>query len=623
MEQKIKPVTAAIKSVQTEEKEKAIIQLDLDKVFPDPKQPRKTFESKDESELSGSIKEHGVLQAILVRPHPAKPNNYMIVFGERRYRASLALKATYPERNTIPATVKNLSDAEALELQIIENLQRKDVHPMEEAKGFFALINDSNYSVDDIANGIGKSVYFVRQRLKLNDLIPKWQKMYSKNAFKHSLALQLCVLPENLQLELYKNEVTKEKEKEENPVLNINSYTIERLSGNLTSANFDLNDAELDKKAGACSVCPFNSAVSSLFPDQEKSPVCNNIGCFRNKMNITFNKDLKTAIEDPTVILVYNGYTKPEVVDTLVKEGHTVYHEGYGDECRIADSPSLESYEEFKAGYRFEKMSEKELKTQYQKEIEEYNKEKAQFDKNVTTAKYKKAFVVGGNNSNVGRYIYVLMTEKKEQSKSRKAVENGTASMDDIENEIKRLQEREKRNKELDAEKVHKRIIESLNESNNLKEIPKTSHRNDNILVNFLLSEHMGFHNRERYKKLPMLSNGMAITREKFYSNLESLTKQQVSFLVRQIILNKYSAFLPNSKEGYMMRKMAESLPDIPIAQFEKEHKEKAETREQRVNSRITDLRQQLKTLQKNKEKSTPIAKTKVSKKNTTAKKAA
>ncbi len=107
--------------------------ISIAQIRADPNQPRKHFSEGDLQELIQSIQQHGILQPVLLRPTDSE-GNYQIVCGERRYRAALASGLT-----VIPATIRTLSDEEALEIQVIENLQRKDVLPMEEAVAFKLL----------------------------------------------------------------------------------------------------------------------------------------------------------------------------------------------------------------------------------------------------------------------------------------------------------------------------------------------------------------------------------------------------------------------------------------------------------------------------------------------------
>ncbi|MEC8831894.1 MAG: ParB/RepB/Spo0J family partition protein, partial [Bacteroidota bacterium] len=131
--------------------------LEIGSVSPDPTQPPKTFDAQSLEHLAQSITEHGVLQPITVRK---SDDGYIIVMGERRYRASKLAGLT-----TIPAMVRDYVDTEVLEVQIIENLQRKDVEPTEEAEAIQFLLD--RYEPNEIAKRLGRSENYIRQRIKL------------------------------------------------------------------------------------------------------------------------------------------------------------------------------------------------------------------------------------------------------------------------------------------------------------------------------------------------------------------------------------------------------------------------------------------------------------------------
>ena len=120
--------------------------------------PRRFFEDSALKELAASIRSQGVLSPLLVRP--LTDRSFEIVAGARRYRA-----AQLAEAETVPVRIVNLTDAEALEAQLIENLQRRDVHPLEEAQGFRALLNldEPKYSIEQIAAKTGKSPAYCAQ----------------------------------------------------------------------------------------------------------------------------------------------------------------------------------------------------------------------------------------------------------------------------------------------------------------------------------------------------------------------------------------------------------------------------------------------------------------------------
>ena len=137
--------------------------LPLREVEPDPGQPRKTFDDETLAELSASIAEHGLLQPIAVRPKPS--GGYLIVAGERRWRASRMAGLT-----EVPVIVKDVTDEQAMELALVENLQREDLDPVEEAAGIRELMTRCDLTQEQAARKLGKSRSALANSLRLLSL---------------------------------------------------------------------------------------------------------------------------------------------------------------------------------------------------------------------------------------------------------------------------------------------------------------------------------------------------------------------------------------------------------------------------------------------------------------------
>lgn len=137
--------------------------LPLREIEPDPDQPRKTFDDETLAELSASIAEHGLLQPIAVRPKPS--GGYLIVAGERRWRASRMAGLT-----EVPVIVKDVTDEQAMELALVENLQREDLDPVEEATGIRELMTRCNLTQEQAARKLGKSRSALANSLRLLSL---------------------------------------------------------------------------------------------------------------------------------------------------------------------------------------------------------------------------------------------------------------------------------------------------------------------------------------------------------------------------------------------------------------------------------------------------------------------
>ncbi|MDD7646271.1 MAG: ParB/RepB/Spo0J family partition protein [Ruminococcus bromii] len=139
------------------------VELSINELEPNRNQPRKSFSDEAMSELADSIAQHGVLQPLLVRP--LLSGGYQIVAGERRWRASRMAGLT-----TVPALIRELTDSEVMQIALIENLQREDLKPLEEAQGYQALIDEHGFTQDEISKTVGKSRPAVTNALRLLNL---------------------------------------------------------------------------------------------------------------------------------------------------------------------------------------------------------------------------------------------------------------------------------------------------------------------------------------------------------------------------------------------------------------------------------------------------------------------
>lgn len=139
-----------------------VAEMPIDKIRPNPAQPRRHFDEDKLEELASSLRSKGVLQAILVRPDPKGGPSFQIIAGERRYRA-----AKLAGLKTIPAVVRNVDELELLEVGIIENVQRSDLNPIEEAEAYGALIKRFGRTQESLATSVGKSRAHIANTLRL------------------------------------------------------------------------------------------------------------------------------------------------------------------------------------------------------------------------------------------------------------------------------------------------------------------------------------------------------------------------------------------------------------------------------------------------------------------------
>jgi ParB family chromosome partitioning protein len=163
--------------------------IPVDNIESNPNQPRTIFDTDALNELAASIREHGVLQPILVRP--LGQNRYQLVAGERRWRASKEAGLT-----TIPALVEELDDDTALEIAIIENLQREDLSPLEEATMYDRMVREHGYSIRKLAEKLGKDKGYLENRLRLADAPEEIRELVSLRKDTLSHAYELMKVPD-------------------------------------------------------------------------------------------------------------------------------------------------------------------------------------------------------------------------------------------------------------------------------------------------------------------------------------------------------------------------------------------------------------------------------------------
>lgn len=269
----------------------------IDKIVESRTNPRRHFDPVKLAELADNIKKQGVLVPLLVRPclsHPKgvdfKPSligEYLeLIAGARRYRAAkLAGLAELPVR------VVDLTDAETLEVQLIENLQREDVHPLEEGEGFQRLLDIEGYTVDRIAEKVGRDRSYIYKRLQLAKLAPSLKDKFVNGEIQIAHAIVLSRLTE-------RDQALAEKEglfhhhwngaRQERVVVTaaqLDSWIRQEIYLDLTGVPWSKSDAELVPEAGACNTCPKRSGTNiHLFDDiGKKNDVCLDAECYGKK----------------------------------------------------------------------------------------------------------------------------------------------------------------------------------------------------------------------------------------------------------------------------------------------------------------------------------------------------
>jgi ParB family chromosome partitioning protein len=279
--------------------------------------PRRITSKAADAELADSVKKMGILEPLLVRSVviPSRgdlPERLELIAGHRRLAAARAAGLT-----EVPVRVLELDDEQALEAAIVENLQRQDVHPLDEAEGFARLIEHHKHAVPDVAARVGKSEAYVYQRLALRRLSPKARKLFVDGLITAAHALQLVKLEPKQQDEVIKNcRLDSPHADERLTARRLAEEIREKFFQDLSSAPWKLADATLLPAAGACSTCPKRAgAQPGLFVDEKvKGETCLDAVCFDAKMKAHL-AIVKTALKvdagRKSVLEVSTGYEYP------------------------------------------------------------------------------------------------------------------------------------------------------------------------------------------------------------------------------------------------------------------------------------------------------------------------
>ena len=246
--------------------------------------PRKTFDEKQLAELADSIRSKGVLLPLLVRP---VNGHFEIVAGERRYRAS-----KLAGRDSVPATVRELNDAECLEIQLIENLLRTDLHPFEEAQGFRALLDQEGgkYTIEKIAAKTGKPAYFIARRLKLLDLAKPVSDAFVLGHIGVEHAQMIAKLVPEMQEEALRRCFdgyygADDKDRSLVPVSRLQAWIEHNVYLSLKSVPFSKDDETLVPEAGSCAECPKRTGFNTLLFSEVREDSCADAACFNRKLD--------------------------------------------------------------------------------------------------------------------------------------------------------------------------------------------------------------------------------------------------------------------------------------------------------------------------------------------------
>lgn len=536
---------------------KNIVSVALADIQPSNYNPRKNFDEKSLAELADSIRQQGVLQAIGVRP--IAENRFEIVFGERRYRASQIAGL-----EEIPAVILDISDETAEEMAVTENLQRKDVTPIEEANAYQKLIESGRHDVQSLAVQFGKNESYIRTRLKFVSLIPEIAQLLEQDELTISVATEICRYGEDIQHDIY------EKHLKEGVLYNSwRGMKASEVAKNIErSYTTDLKRYFFDKTV--CLSCPHNTNNMMLFCEEGSCGNCANRKCLE-EMNASYlaEKAVQLMEQRPFALLCRDFYgCNEKVVEQLVASGFeveklSVCPADYPEEPEAPDMEDYENDEEYAEAYK-----------EYEKELSEYKEECEDVNRRSEAGEITLYVTIGHNDISL---CYVENAEVQAVAGEAK---------DTVVSPIEKLEKQDKRNKEIAQEKTvedtKKQILEV--------DMTETKFGTDEdrmiyfFMLPFLRREHfeaMGIEAKETYYYLKD---------EDKMNIIANLTTKQKAIIRRDFLISNFkNASGSNATASLLLDFAKKHMPD-QLADIQNGHNEVYEKRHLRIEEKIAVL---------------------------------
>jgi len=556
--------------------------LEIGLVSPDPTQPRKTLDEQSLNHLAQSIAEHGVLQPITVRK---SDDGYIIIMGERRFRASKLAGLS-----TIPAMIREYTGSEILEVQIIENLQRKDVEPTEEAEAIQFLLD--RYEPVEIAKRLGRSENFIRQRIKLAGLIEGFKAFVRNGEMTLSLGVAVALFEPGEQQMLL--ESLEGKFQEHRIKRMIESRTFD-----LTKASFDVTDKTLLPKAGACVACPFNAAnQGNLFG--EGKMVCTRTSCFENKKTKTFLQLLKRVKKEGLKLVPnINKYWVDEernqwVMAQMEKEGLEVH---LTNEFEILKEPVEPTMKSIKEEHRHYEYTEEELAEFLDEALESFTEEKEAWDKAVENG-FEKGILLE-TDTYLTQSIFVKVREETNNGSSdAKSLEERKMAECSPEEQIIKINARELRKKQIENNHQFKEVVDMIRETDYInRNKPLTTDEMVAISIS-LFENNIGYYSqREHFEGF--IGEDSKLSREELVARFKQNFKKETFYklirflLTRQVHLGESNHTNDMTNQSFYVAML--SFYKDKISAIEETYVESRQKREARIKERVVALEQQAK----------------------------
>jgi putative parB-family protein len=551
--------------------ERNITLVALANIQPSSFNPRKHFDEVNLYELAESIKQQGVLQPITLRPI-AETDRYEIVFGERRYRASVMA-----EMEDIPAIVSELTDEAAEEMAITENLQRKDVTPIEEANAYQKLIENGRHTVQTLAVLFGKNENYIRTRLKFTALIPEIATLLETDELTISVATEICRYGEDIQKEVYGKHLQDD--------IAYNSWrglkaadVAKRIESNYTT---DLRYYSFDKTE--CATCAHNTNNLLLFCDGGCGH-CANRTCLA-EMNASFlmEKAVQIMQQNPNVSLCRDRYTTNDtVIERLITLGYEV--EKLETYTAFPNSPQEPKAENFNVTEKYG-----EARTRYEQQWADYMEKEEEITRKSEAGEITVYAKIGQKE-----IAFCYVENVTEQGADGTAVQAPFSP-------VQQLEKKDERNKEIAVERTVEDTKKQIMEADITG--GKFGADEEKILYFFMLSNLR----KEHFAAVGIAGENPYYLTDEDKMNIVANLTVKIKTIIRRdyLIANFKNAYGKNTVASLLLDFARKHMPE-ELATIENEYNEVYEKRHQRIEEKKAVLLVQEKTKAKEHEITQP-----------------
>lgn len=543
-------------------------------------------------ELATEMQQHGVISPITVRP--LNTGTYELVAGERRLRAARIAGLVI-----IPATIRELTDEQVTEIQLAENIQRENPHPMQEAVGIGRL-QQSGHRIEEISHRIGKSKSYVYSRLLLLSLIADFQEMLAADRLTLSDALKIAQLTPESQTAFYAGQQAEDwKDKPDYRLHNVD-YALRHFSNDLQKAPFDTKDKSLLPNVGACTKCPSNTAtLKSLFPDMANEAICKNLSCYQQKCTAHFSLHLAAALleHQPQALLTSGALPATQTAAIAAHPQAAALPILNYYNTPTLDRPEAPDKEEYGRDDDAENESDEAEweEESYAEACQEYQQELEEYETEIASGNWQKGILIG--NGNLDLIYYNPDTEEQKDSPLHKpatakavaeALKSGTATPELLEGEINRIQEREKRSKEIDRQKVQDQVHAAFDE-HIAQQGSAALTTADEVAARLLIFQQLGYFGERLFFSSVMGEEAERPEGTALYDWLANLNSATYSQMIRTALARKPESKQAHNTTGYTLYQVADQA-GVAVADIEQQQAEKAQKREERQEEKIAAL---------------------------------